>query len=231
VRSSAVMSRRRVQRLCWVLIAVWLVSGCAAGGSPPGVSADHAGVAAPPEWRPGDVWVYDWSAGAGTGVKTVEVLEVRGINQVAYFLVRIADVDHFYTKDLHWAGSMRDGKIEARMTPPQPWYQWPLEVGRRWAHKGVYEQQGGSFPKDDTFAVVGSETIEVPAGQYRAFKIVRETRDRDFDAYWYVPEIRSHVKWIGRRGDAQFEESLREYRPAPRQVLPTGSLPSAPAMR
>ncbi len=31
-------------------------------------------------------------------------------------------------------------------------------------------------------------------------------------------EIRFSIKWFGRRGDAQFEEQLREHRPGPRLI-------------
>jgi hypothetical protein len=60
--------------------------------------------------------------------------------------------------------------------------------------------------------------VEVPAGRFTAVKVVRETDRRDVDEYWYVPEIRFYVKWVGRRGDAQFEEQLREHRQAPRLI-------------
>jgi hypothetical protein len=174
--------------------------------------------AAPPSWRPGDRWIYGWTSGAERGVKTVEAVEIREINRVSFYLVRVGEVEIFYTLDLHWAGTMEAGRVAARMTPPQPLFEWPLEAGRSWTHRGTYEDRSGRTTFNDTFAVVGTEVVEVPAGRFNTFKIVRQTERRDTDQYWYAPEVRFYVKWIGRRGDTQFEEELREYHPAARLI-------------
>ncbi|MFQ5962533.1 MAG: hypothetical protein ACE5MG_14175, partial [Candidatus Methylomirabilales bacterium] len=209
---------------CWTVllgaIALWLW-GCAVRDSatPAAVPPPIPRINAPPEWRPGDRWVYDWKLGAQTGTKTVEVLEIREVNEVPYYAVRIGDIVHYYTLDLQWAGLVRDSRVEARMDPPQPWFVWPLEVGDRWLHRGVYEEQDEKKEQNDSFAVVTAGAVEVPAGRFSALKVVREaTGSRDSDQYWYAPEVRWYVRWIGRRGDVQFEERLRGYHPAPRLI-------------
>jgi|SRR5690242_18021683 hypothetical protein len=204
-------------------LACWL-GGCAGQPVPPapaqapGNPEATPSAAAPPEWRPGDRWVYGWTSATGSGTKTVEMVEIRDINAVSYYIIRIGDVDYFYTRDLRWAGSMQKDKIVARMTPPQPWFTWPLETGRRWTHEGLYEDPSGKVPHKDVFSVVGSETVEVPAGRFETLKIVRETDRRDSDQYWYAPSVRFYVRWIGRRGDSQFQEELRQYQPASRLI-------------
>ena len=162
--------------------------------------------------------MYGWTSGAESGIKTVEALEIREINSVSFYLVRVGDVETFYTRDLHWAGTMQDGRVAARMTPPQPWFAWPLKAGQGWTYRGTYEDRSGKTEFNDVFSVVAAEAVEVPAGRFNAFKIVRETERRDSDQYWYAPDVRFYVKWIGRRGDTQFEEQLREYHPAPRLI-------------
>lgn len=209
-------------------LAVWLTA-CAVPATPPATTSPESSltsVSAPPEWRPGDRWVYGWRSGAESGTKTVEILEIQEINNVPFYLVRVGDLEHFYTRDLHWAGSMREQRVEARMVPPQPWFVWPLEAGRRWTHRGTFEEPRGKKQHNDVFAVVGAETVEVPAGRFSALKVVREADRRESDEYWYAPEVRFYVKWIGRRGDVQFEEQLREYRAAPRLI--PGPRPSTP---
>ena len=181
---------------------------------------------APPEWRPGDQWVYTWTSGQTGGTKSIEVLEIREINKVSFYLVKVGGLEQFYTRDLRWAGSMRDGKVQSRMTPPQPWFSWPLKMGSQWSHRGSYEDATGTSPYNDSFSVVGAEVVDVPAGRFNALKVVRETDTRDSDQYWYAPEVRFYVKWVGRRGNAQFEEALREYRPAQRLIpAPAASRP------
>ena len=210
----------------FVTLMLLILAGCAAQGPPtasPAVSAGAPGpvvsaVTSPPTWRPGDQWVYTWTSGGESGIKTVEALEIQEINRISYYLVRVGDVEAFWTRDLRWAGTIKDGRVASRMTPPQPWFSWPLEAGRNWTHHGAYEDRSGKTEFKDVFSVVAAESVEVPAGRFGAFKIVRETERRDSDQYWYAPDVGFYVKWIGRRGDTQFEEQLREYHPAPRLI-------------
>jgi hypothetical protein len=163
--------------------------------------------------------VYGWTSGTSTGTKTVEVLQLQQINMVLYYVVRIGDVEHFYTRELQWAGTMRDQKIDSRMNPPEPWFVWPLDVGRRWDHHATYIDPSGKSQVNDRFSVIAVETVEVPAGRFNTVKVVRETDRRDSDEYWYAPEVRFYVKWVGRRADEQFEERLTQYAPAA-QLIP-----------
>lgn len=188
-----------------------LLMACAGREVPP----PPARVNSPPKWHPGDKWVYEWTSGTDKGTKTAEVMEIKELNKVRYYVLRIGYVDHYYTLDLSWSGSVRDGRVEARMVPPQQWFVWPLEVGDRWVHRGTYEQRDETKKQTDTFAVLSAETIRVPAGQFHAFKVVREAGPTNSDQYWYASEVGWYVKWIGRRGEVQYEEELREFIPAP----------------
>ena len=226
--AASLIGFRSMARSLPLLIAV---SGCASSvdapaSSPPAAPAPMA-IGSPPEWRVGDRWVYGWTSGAETGTKTVEVIEQREVNQVTYYLVRVGDLIHFYTRELQWAGTMRDQRVESRMTPPLPWFAWPLVKDRRWTYQGTYED--GSAPKrsvTDRFSVADSELVEVPAGRFRAVKVVRETDRRDVDEYWYAPEVGFYLKWVGRRGDQRFEEQLREYHRASDPPRPATAPPS-----
>ena len=175
-------------------------------------------IPSPPEWRPGDRWTYDLTSGNDRGTKTMEVVEVREIGDVSYYVVSLGDLGHYYTRDLKWAAAIRDSKVEARMLPPHAGLVWPLEVGKRWTYRGIWEDQNSKQDISDRFAVVAVEIVEVLAGRFEAFKIVREGSTQSFDEYWFAPSVRSYVRWIGRRGDLQFEERLREYRAAPRLI-------------
>ena len=203
-----------------VAVAGLLLAACASATPPPPSGLPKTPrelkVEVPPEWRPGDRWVYRWSSAAQSGARTVEVVEVRSMGGARYYVARSDDVHEYWTPELHWAALVRDAKVEARMLPPEPWFVWPLEQGRRWTHHATYEDGKGKSEVSDRFSVVTTEVVEVPAGRFNAVKVVRQTDRRDLDEYWYAPEVRFYVKWVGRRGDAQFEEQLREYRQAPR---------------
>ena len=212
----------RPRSLLGLAAVVLMCAGCAAGSSapsPPNAGPTRAASATPlaaPAWQVGDRWIYEWTSGQESGTKTIEVTEVREMSGVRYYVVRLGDSEHYYTDALHWAAAVREGKVEARMVPPQPWFVWPLAPGARWVHQGRFEQSEGVVTHDDRFAVIGPERVEVPAGRYEAVKLVRETNRRDGDEYWYAPDVRWYARWRGRRGDSQFEERLREYRAAPR---------------
>jgi len=176
-------------------------------------SADPLAV---PTWQVGDRWVYDWTSGSESGSKTIEVVDSKTVNGVPYYVVRLGDAEHYYTRELHWAAAIRDGKVEARMVPPQRWFVWPLAPGAQWTYDGRFEQHESVVTFNDRFVVGTVESVEVPAGRYDALKVARETTHRDSDEYWYASEVRWYVRWLGRRGDSQFTERLREYRPASR---------------
>ena len=137
---------------------------------------------------------------------------IRPLGNESYYVLRIGDVDHLYTRDLHVAGTLRNEAVESRALPPVPLLMWPLEAGRKWEHRGVYEERASRREMVDTFTVVGPEAIATPAGSFNTLKVVRRGAAGDGDEYWYAPELRFYAKWVGRRGDAQFEELLLSYR-------------------
>lgn len=216
------MTSVRSRAILGLGVVLLALAGCAAGASPPtqaGARPEPPPAAAPltaPAWQVGDRWVYDWTSGKESGTKTIEVVDVREVRGVRYSVVRLEDSEHYYTAALHWAFAVREGKVEARMVPAQPWFVWPLTPGARWVHQGRFEQREGAVTHDDRFTVIGPERVEVPAGRYEAVKLVRETNRQDGDEYWYAPDVRWYARWVGRRSGSQFEEQLREYRPAPR---------------
>jgi hypothetical protein len=121
------------------------------------------------------------------------------------------------------AGTIRNEAVESRLTPPVPLLMWPLEPGRKWEHRGVYEERGNRRELVDTFTVAGPETISTPAGSFKTIKVVRKGASGDTDEYWYAPQLGYYAKWVGRRGDAQFEENLLSYH------LASGEGPGGPS--
>lgn len=208
------------------------IAACAAPQAPvtlPPAGPPAPAWLAPPEWRPGDRWTFDWTFGADRGTRTVEMVEVRMFGSTPLYVLRIGEVDHLYTRDLHLVGTLRRDTVESRMTPPQPLFMWPMEAGRRWEHRGTYEDRSGQREVVDTFTILGPEVVEVPAGRFEAMKVVREGAAGDADEYWFAPEVGFHVKWAGRRGAAQFEEQLASYRVGAGLLPPPGPGPAQPS--
>ena len=201
--------------LSWALLGLTLALAGCAGPQPtttvPAGPTNPALVPFPPQWLPGSRWVWDWKSGTESGTKTLDVVEVKEVNQVSFYVARIGDLEHYFTLDLRWAAAVQTNKVVSRMVPPQPWFTWPLEVGRRWAHEATFEEGTTKRAESERFSVVAFEAIQVPAGRFDAFKVVREAGNGDGDEYWYAPKVRFYARWIGRRGPVQFEEQLREY--------------------
>src|SRR5688572_30973044 len=104
------MAFHALRRLLSVVSVLLAVGGCAAGSVPPGRDAEAprpaiASSHAAPTWLPGDLWVYEWTSGKESGTKTVEVLGVREASNARYYVLRIGDVEHYYTDGLHWAAA------------------------------------------------------------------------------------------------------------------------------
>jgi len=195
-------------------VAALLIS-CAAGQ--PGGPPTGRESASRPEWRAGDRWVYSWTAGDQRGSKVVDVAQLRDVGGARYYVVSTAMLQHYYTLDLQWAWAVNpaDSKVIARAVPAQPHFVWPLEVGKSWGHRGVFEDQASRETLNETYRVVAFEQVEIPAGSFRAFRILRDAGSQGSDEYWYAPEVHWYVKWIGRRGKAEFQELLQEYAPTP----------------
>lgn len=211
------------QRRSIVVLLGFATSACtpvgpqtAATTPPPPAATLSAAPTAPPVWQVGDRWVFEWTTGATSGTKTVSVLGNHEIGGVRYYVVRIGDLEHYYTADLRWAFAVRDSKVEARMVPARPWFVWPLDAGGSWQHRGSFEDPRGKVLYVDTFRALGVEPVEVPAGRFQALRILRESEGGETDEYWYAPEVRWYVRWVGRRPDVSFEERLKSYDPVPR---------------
>ncbi len=190
---------------------------CSPVRSPEPIAPVQTGITRP-VWRVGDRWVHAWTAGTDRGTKTSEVVGLREVGGVQYYVLRVDTVDRYYTLDLHWAAGIVDSRVAARAIPPLPWFNWPLDVGRRWEYQGVYEEKDRKDRIRETYRVVGVEQVQVPAGTFRAYKIIREVNATTADQYWYAPEVRWYVKWLGRRGTDEFQEVLQEYAPAPQSA-------------
>jgi hypothetical protein len=220
----------RTLRLVLLLVAFGSVACQSIPAKAPMPAHDNGRFASPPEWRPGDRWVYRVPNGAAAVTRTIEVRDIRNVNDLTYYVLANPDDDllNFWTLDLRWAGAVgaRDSKVEARVDPPVPWFSWPLQTGRQWTHEAVYEDRSGKRAVNDTFMVIGPETVEVPAGRYQAVKIVREAPSGDSDQYWYAPEVRSYVRWILKRTDKRVEEELVEYKPGER-LIPRPATPKS----
>jgi len=158
-----------------------------------------------PDVKVGDSWTYrrmDYDANQPRGIYTMRVVFAeRGVIQVvSLYGKKEREVDTTYTAD--WNAVNTLGRV---FNPHTGWFKFPLQVGD--TYKASYEiirtnkQVHGR--NERLVKVVGWEELQVPAGKFRALKIVSEGRYTRTDVsgsgtsrnvIWYVPEVKRWVK-------------------------------------
>ena len=108
--------------------------------------------------------------------------------------------------------------------PPTGVLRFPLRVGDKYSIKfEVLRPQVSTVMSlaTGTATVVGWETVEVPAGKFRAMKVEAEWTNQPFDGsrafqqqatFWYVPEVRRWVKLQAVNPNRRLSEELLEYK-------------------
>lgn len=98
---------------------------------------------------------------------------------------------------------------EAVTTPDSRMLQWPLEVGKKYAAESEWINTSTSQKGLNEYkaTVESYEDITVPAGTFKAYKVVLKgfwnRRDTQFNGsgrstqtLWYAPDVKRWVKWV-----------------------------------
>jgi len=164
-----------------------------------------------PKYALGDTWSFRKVDGysrevRGTYTHTVAAVAAGGISVER----RSGDGKLLDTVTLAAPGLLSAGRLNARargsLEPALQLLPFPLEEGKRW-RQSVARVDPAIYGKREVKVygrVQGWEMVKVPAGEFRALKIVRELFLGDEDSFrgqtkltqhlWYVPELRNLVK-------------------------------------
>jgi hypothetical protein len=176
----------------------------------PAVCAAQSDAPVPrPEVKVGDRWTYrrfDYDANQQRSRYEMRVVFAeRGVIQVVNSQrSKEEEFDTTYTAD--WNAVTVPGRV---INPHTGWFKFPLQVGA--TYDARYEvtltkkrQEGAESRNERHVKVVGWEEVVVPAGKFRALKIVSDGSFRRLDntalagtsrnVIWYVPEVRRWVK-------------------------------------
>jgi hypothetical protein len=142
-----------------------------------------------PHWDVGDHWTWHRSTGA----------------DISYTVLSV-------TSDGYSVHVRNPSAVSVNTFPPtiSPentdflYYQWPLELGKRWANKVSGQFQGRATTWTVTRTVVGQESVTVPAGTFDALRISGR-HCNDLDHYcgdfvvWYASKAKNAVMltWSG----------------------------------
>jgi serine protease Do len=164
--------------------------------------------------RPGDRWKYRVLLGKQrVGATTVEIIEANGKlahERITYDgskgFVRERSVEATFNPARFQTPVMLPGGYQLAELSPYADPATQFTIGQRWSDvTGAFAPQGGSMQSvNSTVAVVATETVNVPAGAFKAWRI--ESTSEDLYAvgqfflakctYWYAPEMKRTVKMI-----------------------------------
>ena len=168
------------------------------GKEPVRLAVPRPSPATPPLWKSGFQWHYRWSDSRGSGTYIRAVVGEENVDGVPSYVMRTGDRNIFWGKtDLAWLMESVRGEIESRAVPAYRKFLWPLAPGKTWESRYAWEDPRAlnTIDRVRRHRVAALERVEVPAGAYRALRVVvTDSAGRKLNEYWYAPEIRWLVK-------------------------------------
>ena len=177
-----------------------------------------------PEVKVGDSWTYRSTNVLGPGtdehVTRVSFADDKVILAVSTRKSDGKEFDSSWTPE--WNAVTSYTGLMYR--PPTGVLRFPLRVGDKYPIKFEMLRLRGSTVMSNaagTATVVGWETVEVPAGKFRAMRVDVEALYQQIDGsgsflqqvtFWYVPEVRRWVRLQAVNPNRRLSEELLEYK-------------------
>ncbi len=181
-----------------------------------------------PEVKLGDRFVYRETDNL-TGEQRETSMQVTAVtpDRIVVDMGRSTSGSWTFTRDWNLVERKTGDAVASVVTPYWPYFQFPLEVGKRWdiPFENEVMRPGKRHAKWQWKAhVVGVETVTVPAGTFQTFKIEAEgtftthAGSRSWtgshkDTLWYAPEVKRPVKREFRQsapGNNSYEQLTNE---------------------
>jgi hypothetical protein len=152
-----------------------------------------------PVWGVGDEWQYAYKSPSGSGTFVWSVNRIESVDDTPHYVIKLGAREIFYrVSDLASTLERVDGVVVIRNKPAQLLYVWPLVVGKTWEQGYVREQpvDRQTENRDRRYTVDGEETITVPAGTFRALKVVWRNKSTNALVYemWFAPDVKQWIK-------------------------------------
>ena len=192
----------------------------------------HAQADAPverPHVKPGDRWTYRYIEYIPASRTSTISSEVTFADEHAIHLVSTQDGgekenDVTFTAEWNLVASRRSGIYD----PHNGMFRFPMRPGDSWPsrYRVSFPRESYYSDQDRIARVEGWEEVDVPAGRFRALKIVAEGASsrsdrplsgRTREVMWYAPQVKRYVKWTYeagsvRRTNHSFEYQLVDYK-------------------
>jgi hypothetical protein len=198
-------------RLTGIAFAVVLSSFSVAAKKPKPAAADYFPL------RVGDSWTYRNSSGDGQySLKVLnEEKQADGSSHYEMELLAGVQVHKFFSKPggwvlLHIERYTEHEGLEAKYEPPKQYLQNPLVPGFKWDWKG---QDTAHNEVTESSQVIGFEKVSVPAGKFRAMKVVSKVTGGAAvmtKTYWYADGV-GLIKTTTEAGEIKYGSELTDY--------------------
>lgn len=167
--------------------------------------------------RVGDSWTYRNTSGDGEYSLNVLREEKQPDGSTRYLVETLSGVKvhSWFSKTNRWVLMHGEGYpehegLEVKYEPARQYLQNPLVAGSRWRWKGKDYTQ---TERNENNQVVGFEKVTVPAGKFRAMKVVSQIEGAATPVtktYWYADGV-GLVKSTTQGGQVKYGWELANY--------------------
>ncbi|MFC1877926.1 adenylate/guanylate cyclase domain-containing protein [Thermodesulfobacteriota bacterium] len=95
----------------------------------------------------------------------------------------------------NWIGKIFDDELVKGAKLHEDLYRFPLFVGKKYKSEYLFNNKAMSGNISRTVVVKSFENVTVPAGTFKAFKIIAKHNGKK-DIYWYSPRLKLYTKRI-----------------------------------
>jgi hypothetical protein len=197
-----------------LLFAVATAVGACGGKDLPPQSA----IVSAPHIRPGSTWTYRVTDSTDKQPRmetlTFEREDVYKNASVLAFNsgngeTRLTD------RDLNFVAAVTSDRVLREASPSFRSFDFPFYVGKEWRSVFTYQDNARSLswsPVEVHWKTKEYDVVKVPAGQFRAFRLISEPRTNwaQKDEVWYAPEVLQVVRWKFERTSAHYRGKGRE---------------------
>jgi hypothetical protein len=120
-----------------------------------------------------------------------------------------------YDRDLNFVAALTGDRVVREASPSYRAFDFPFYVGKEWRAVFTYQDNARALswsPVEVWWRTKEYDVIKVPAGQFRAFKLVSEPRTNWAmkEELWYAPEVLQIVRWQYERTSAHYRGKGKE---------------------
>jgi len=200
----------KLRLLPTIALTVFLLANTADSAKPKPAAGDYFPL------RVGDSWNYRHTTGESEYSLKVLSEEKQPDGSTRYLVEMLSGVKILSWNSkpagwvlLHHQGYPEHEGLEAKYDPPKQILQNPLVAGTKWEWQGKDHTQMEFVEK---YQVVGFENVTVPAGKFRAMKVVCEVAGgaRMTRTYWYADGV-GLVKSMTDGGQIKYGFELVDY--------------------